>query len=233
MRMPAFVFATAASLAVTMGLAVLPTSAALAQADVKSVPLSAPPASASQQQPSTESIAWVQKHAASWPEKSRRLAAQLITKYGPPTEFTERQITWYGNGPWKRTTLYKEEVQHNFAHSHKDVLEQTVSYRVPLDKLVALAQFSGSVVVNRTRGEVSSTSDGEDTNFLALNVADDIVRGERDVEQARTYFAQIIRARMIKEPEAYLQSLKFKPATGTADPDEVAPLIKHMSGGEQ
>lgn len=203
---------------------------AFAQTSVKSVPLPPPPsANAQQTTPSTESLTWVQKHIAAWPEKIRQLAARLITKYGVPAEATDRQLTWYSNGAWKRTTLYREEIQHNFAHPHKDVLEQTVSYRVPPDKIAALAAFNGSVVVNRTRGEISSTSDGEDTNFLALNVADDVVRGERDVEQARAYFAQIIRARMIREPEPYLQTLKFKPSPASPDADEVAPLIKHMS----
>jgi hypothetical protein len=216
------------------GLALLPAAAAYAQGDVKSVPLPPPPVSNSQQQPSTEALTWVQKHVAAWPENTRRLAAQLITKYGVPAEAGDRQLTWYGNGPWKRTSLFREEVLHNFANAHKDVLEQTVSYRVPPDKIAALVQFNGSVVVNRTRGELSSSSDGEDTNFLALNVANDVIRGERDVEQARTYFAQVIRARMIKEPEAYLQALKFKPdaANSAADPDDVAPLIRHMSGRE-
>jgi hypothetical protein len=85
--------------------------------------------------------------------------------------------------------------------------------------------------VNRTRGEISSISDGEDTNFLALNVADELIKGERDVEQAMTYYAQLIRARMIKEPERDLQTLKFTPAkpADTADPGEIAPLIKHMA----
>ena len=202
------------------------------QADVKSVPMPAPAATASPQQSSAESIAWVQKHAASWPEKTRRLAAQLITKYGMPAEATERQITWYANGPWKKSTLYKEEVPHNFASPHKDVLEQTVSYKVPIDKIAALVEFNGSVVMNRTRGELSSSADSEELNFLALNVADDVIRGERDVEQARTYYAQIVRAKMIKEPEADLQALKFKPMPNAGDPDEIAPLIKHMSGGE-
>jgi hypothetical protein len=228
--MLAFVVAAAVWMAATTGVALLPASHVLAQADVKSVPLPPPMPSNSQQQPSAEALAWVQKHAATWPEKTRRLAAQLITKYGPPAEATERQISWYGNGPWKRTTLYKEEVQHNFASPHKNVLEQTVNYRVPLDKLAPLAQFNGSIVVDRTRGEISSTSDAEDINFLALNVADDLIRGERDAEQARTYYAQIVRARMIKEPEPDLQSLKFKPAANTADPDEIAPLIRHMGG---
>lgn len=212
-------------------LAAMVPALAGAQEDVKSVPLP-PPASANAQRsttPSTEALQWVQKHLAAWPEKTRQLAAQLITKYGAPKDVSEQQISWYKNGPWKRSTLYREEVQHNFANPHKDVLEQVVAYKVPADKLGLLAAFNGSVVVNRTRGELSSTSDGEDTNFLALNIADDLIRGERDVEQARTYFAQIIRARMIKEPEGYLQALKFKPATDSADPDEVAPLIRHMS----
>lgn len=214
------------------GVAIAQEGNAVAQQSVKSVPLPPPAASNASQTPSAEAIAWAQKNVASWPEKTRRVAAQLFSKYGPPAETTGRQMTWYANGPWKRTTLYKEEIQHNFANSHKDVLEQVVSYRVPLDKLAAVAEFNGSIVVNRTRGEMSSFSDGEDTNFLALNVADDLIRGERDVEQARTYYAQIIRAKMIKEPEAYLQSLKFKPTATNADPDEVAPLIRHMSGAE-
>jgi hypothetical protein len=201
----------------------------------KSVPLPPPPASTVPQPPSAEAQAWVQKHLSGWPQRTQKLGAQLVTRYGPPQEATERQVTWYGNGPWKRTTLYKEETQHNFAIAHKDVLEQTVNYKVPLDKFEALAQFNGSVVPNRTRGEISSTSESEDTNFLALNVADDIVKGERNVEQALTYYAQVIRAKMIKEPESYLQGLKFtvpKTSADTADAGEVAPLIRHMSGAD-
>jgi hypothetical protein len=213
----------------------LSASLAFAQGNTQSVPLPPPSQTAAPRAPSADALAWVQKHLAGWPQETQKLGAQLVTKYGPPAETTERQITWYGNGPWKRTTLYKEETAHSFASPHKDILEQTINYRVPLEKFAEIAQFDGSVVPNRTRGELTSTSDGEDTNFLALNVADDIVKGERNVEQALTYYAQIIRARMIKEPEPYLQALKFKPAksnTETADPGEIAPLIRHMSGTE-
>lgn len=214
--------------------ALLPASLALATADVHSIPM--PPAvhTATQQAPSTDATAWVHKHLDGWPEKTRKLAAQLVTKYGHPAEVSKQRLTWYDNGPWKRTTLYKEEIQHNFASPHKDILEQTVNYRVPLDKLADLARFDGSIVPSRTRGEISSTSDSEDINFLALNVANDIVTGERNMEQALAYYAQIVRAKMIREPEAYLQKLKFetpKTNAGTADPGEIAPLIRHMNGG--
>ena len=228
--MKPFAIALAAPL---LAAALLLPRGAFAQDTTKSIPMPPSPASvaAATQAPSAEAQAWVAKHLAAWPQRTQRLGAQLVTKYGPPTEATDRQITWYANGPWKRTTLYKEEIAHNFANAHQDVLEQTINYRVPLDKLAPLATFNGSLLVNRTRGELSSLSDGEDTNFLALNVADDLVKGERDVEQAMTYYAQLIRARMIKEPERDLQTLKFTPAKAadTADPGEIAPLIKHMA----
>ncbi len=228
--MKPFVIALAAPL---LPAALLFPAAAFAQAATQSIPMPPPPSStaAASQPPSAEAQAWVAKHLAAWPQRTQRLGAQLVTKYGPPAEATDRQITWYANGPWKRTTLFKEQITHNFANAHQDILEQTISYRVPLDKLAPLAEFNGSLVVNRTRGELSSISDGEDTNFLALNVADDLVKGERDVEQAMTYYAQLIRARMIKEPERDLQTLKFTPPkpAETADPGEIAPLIKHMA----
>ena len=201
----------------------------------QSIPLPSPSTPPAQIVPSTEALAWTQKNIAAWPEGLRRQAAQLITKYGPPSEYTSRQITWNDKAPWKRTTLHRDGPQHNFAAPHKDVLEQTVNYKVPLDKIAAVAQFNRSVIPNLTRGELTSISDSEELNFLALNVVHDIVRGERTAEQARTYYAQIVRAKMIKEPERDLQRLEFTPATGTtetADADEVAPLIKHMSGAD-
>src|SRR5262245_47870480 len=144
----------ALALAAPLFAAVLGASLATAQDTTHSIPMPPPPAPVTAQAPSAEAQAWVQKHLAGWPQATQRLGAQLLTKYGPPTDVTEHQVTWYGNGPWKRTTLYKQEVPHNFATTHKDVLEQTVSYRVPVEKVAAITQFNGSVVVNRTRGEL-------------------------------------------------------------------------------
>jgi hypothetical protein len=215
--------------------ALAPVSLAFAQAEIRSVPMSAPATLPSQTQPSTEALAWSQKNLAGWPEATRRLGAQLMTKYGAPVEVTPRQVTWINSGPWARTTLYKEGVAHNFAAPHRNVLEQAVLYKVPVDKLVPLAQFSRSLVVDLARGEIVTSADSEEINFLAVNVADDVVKGQRSAEEARIYFAQLVRAKMIKEPERELQKLKFAPAKSakeTADADEVAPLIRHMNGGD-
>jgi hypothetical protein len=158
-----------------------------------------------------------------------------MTRYGAPAEITARQVTWINSGQWARTTLYKEGVAHNFATPHRNVLEQAVLYKVPIDKLVALAQFNRSLVADLARGELVSSADSEEINFLTVNVADDVVKGQRTAEEARIYFAQLVRAKMIKEPERELRELKFAPAKSakeTADMDEIAPLIRHMRGGD-
>lgn len=213
--------------------ALAPVSLAFAQAEIKSVPMQPPVVLPSSVQPSTEALAWSQKNLAGWPDAVRRLGAQLMTKYGTPAEVTPRQVTWINSGQWARTTLYKEGPAHNFAAPHRNVLEQAVLYKVPVDKLVPLAQFNRSLVVDLARGELVSSADSEEINNLTVNVADDVVKGQRSAEEARIYFAQLVRAKMIKEPERELQKLKFTPsktAKETADPDEVAPLIRHMNG---
>jgi hypothetical protein len=210
-----------------------PLTPALAQAEIKSVPMPPPSVLPSQAPPSAAALAWSQKHLAAWPEALRRIGAQLTTKYGEPAEVTPRQITWLNTGPWVRTTLFKDGLTHNFASPHRNVLQQAVLYKVPIDKLVPLAQFSRSLVVDLARGELITSSESEEVNFLMVNIADDVIKGQRTAEEARIYFAQLVRAKMIKEPEKDLQKLQFTPpksAKETADADEVAPLIRHMNG---
>jgi hypothetical protein len=181
---------------------------------------------------SPEAAAWVQKNMVGWPKISIGLASDLITQYGLPKDSTTRELTWYDNGPWKRTVLHREEIEHNFPYPHKDVLEQTVNYRVPNGKVADLLKYDGSLVIDRTRGELSVHCNNEESNTLTLNIADDIVKGDRSVEQALAYHAQVIRGVQIGEPETYPYKLRFKapqPAADTADPSEEAPLLRHLN----
>ncbi len=181
---------------------------------------------------SPEAAAWAQKNLAGWPKLSIGLASDLITQYGLPKESTAHELTWYDNGPWKRTVLHREEIEHNFPYPHKDVLEQTVNYRVPVGKIADLVKYDGSLVVDRTRGELTVHCNNEESNTLTLNIADDIVKGDRSVEQALAYHAQVIRGVQIGEPETYPYKLRFKapqPSADSADPAEEAPLLKHLN----
>ena len=53
---------------------------------------------------------------------------------------------------------------------------------LPVEKFTALAEFDGSVVVERTAGEVSARCHDEQANFLALNLMNDIVTGAKDLQ---------------------------------------------------
>lgn len=177
-----------------------------------------------------EAAEWVHTRLAGWPEARLRLAVELVMEYGRPQDATFHEITWYANEPWKRTILYRMGVKHNFPLPHEDVLEQTVNYRVPIAKVGDLIAYDGSLVVDHTRGELSAHCDSEQQNRIMLNIADDIVTGQRSVDGALAYHAQIIRAMQDGDPESYPLRLKFKllPSSKTADPGKVAQLLVHL-----
>jgi hypothetical protein len=156
-----------------------------------------------------------------WPETASKAAQAMIDKYGEPAEATPSLLIWYGNGPWKRTIVYKEEIDHDFPMPHKDVLEQVVDYEVPPDYFDDLAHYDGSVIVERTKGEISARCDKEEANFLALNLAHDIVTGNKSVEEARQAYGEAIMQMMQGNPPEITQRLTFELASADAgDTDE-------------
>jgi hypothetical protein len=166
----------------------------------------------------------------SWPEMPRQAAQKLIAKYGPPNEQTPSMLTWNNNGPWKRTILYKQEIPHEFPSPHTDFLEQFVAYRVPPDKFDDLAKYDGSVIVERTKGEMSARCDKEELNMLALNLANDVVTGKRSVDDAREYYAKTAMAFKQGKSDPYTDKLQFPvQQAGTADPDHPASMKAEMS----
>jgi hypothetical protein len=170
--------------------------------------------------PGTEATRAQEVDLRGWPEASRKAGEAMIGKYGRPDEVTPTMLVWHDTGPWKRTVLYKEEVQHTFPKAHTDVLEQFVDYRVPVDKYDELAQYDGSVIAERTRGELSARCDKEEMNFLALNLAHEIATGKRTVEDARRFYARTAAAFMAGQTGSpYVQGLMFSPQEDTADPD--------------
>lgn len=160
-----------------------------------------------------------------WSAKPKEIANDMIKKYGNPNETTASMLIWYNNGPWKKTILYKEEISHNFPMPHTDLLQQFIDYKTSADKFDDLAQYDGSVVVERTKGEISARCDKEAMNFLALNLANDVATGNKTVEEARMYYAKAAMAFMKGEKDPYTQGLKFNVSHGgTADPDMPAKM---------
>lgn len=155
-----------------------------------------------------------------WKEKPQKVAHKMIEKYGAPDEVTQQRLVWHDNGPWKRTELVNEEIEHNFPMPHKDMLLQTVSYNIPADKFDELAEYDGSIIAERTRGELSARCDKEAANFLAVNLAHDIITGKRSVEEAREEYGKQIIAFAEGESAPLTEKLNFEPQQDAGDPGE-------------
>ncbi|UFU00504.1 hypothetical protein KO561_06065 [Radiobacillus kanasensis] len=151
----------------------------------------------------------VQSIVKEWNAMSKKAAYLTIDQYGPPNEATESRLIWYNNGPWKRTIVYRDEIPHDFPQPHTDVIENYINYTVPIEKFSDLAKFDGSVMIERTRGEVSSRCDMEAANILALNLMNDIVIDKLNVEEARKKYCEVTSAFMMNRSAPYAEKLQF------------------------
>ncbi|GAA4698994.1 hypothetical protein [Phytohabitans rumicis] len=155
-----------------------------------------------------------------WPRSAADAARAVIDRYGPPDEAGPSLLIWYGRTPWRRMLVHRDVAPHRFPKPHVDVLEQVVAHQVPADKVSELARFNGSLVYERTRGELSCRCADEEGNLLALNLAHDIAVHGLDVAEARRRCYVAMQTRLGDERDPYLDRLAFTPA-GAGDPDEV------------
>jgi len=154
-----------------------------------------------------------------WPKESAEAAQLVIDAHGEPDEFTDTLLVWYEVSGCKRVMASKAFFAHNFPVPHNDSVTSVIDYAVPPEAVGALATFDGSVMVDRTAGEVSARCHDEQANFLALNLVNDIVTGAKDPQQAREYYSKEFMDYRRKLPTPYMEQLRFEPVEGTADPD--------------
>lgn len=167
-------------------------------------------------------MATVQTLISDWNAMSKKAANSTIEQYGPPNEAIQSRLIWYNNGPWKRTIVSRDEIPHDFPQPHTDVIENFINYRVPPEMFSELAKFDGSVIVERTKGEVSSRCDMEAANILALNLMNDIVTGKVDAVKAREIYCEVTSAFIMNRPAPYAEALQFDVTTDdTKDTDQV------------
>lgn len=155
-----------------------------------------------------------------WPEASKMAVEEITGKYGKPDGVTDNELIWLNKGNWKKICITKHETKHSFPIEHTDMLQQTISYKVPEDKMDDLGKFDGSVTFDRTQGTLSARCDMEGNNLLALNLAHDIITGKRTADQARTHFAAVVKQKMNGGNPEYMQKLMFSPMPGAEDPDK-------------
>jgi hypothetical protein len=172
------------------------------------------------------------RYVGDWPLPSRTAAEEMITKYGVPFESTSTMLIWRERTPFKRITVYREQVIHKFPIKHYDILEHVIDFRIPAEQVDELAKFNGSMTYDITRGELSARCDQEAMNILALNLGSDILRGKIDYSQARIEFGRLAIEYLNGNIAPQLIDLQFRPAENTAQSDEyinIAPAQAEQS----
>ncbi|MEO5570654.1 MAG: hypothetical protein ABIT08_15565 [Bacteroidia bacterium] len=161
-----------------------------------------------------------------WSDASKMAVMMMKKQYGEPEAKTADMMMWKNTGQWKKTVVYAKEFKHDFPMPHTDVMQQWIDYKVPQEKFNELAMFDGSVVCNRTNGEISARCDKEGANFLAINLSNDIIKGSKDVKGARDFYATTVKEFINGGKPAYMMKLQFDVASGnTADADKPSSII--------
>lgn len=161
-----------------------------------------------------------EKVVSNWNKESQMAVEEIVLKYGEPTGITPEELIWSNTGVWEKISVTKMESKHSFPIEHTDMMQTTIKYKVPVDKMDELGMFDGSVTFDRTQGTMSARCDLEANNFLALNLANDIIANKKNVEQARDAYAAIIKQKMSGENPEYMNKLTFSPQSNATDPDK-------------
>lgn len=155
-----------------------------------------------------------------WPQVSQQAAQSMLDRYGQPDVVSDLMLVWNDKTPFRRVTVTRDGVRHLFPSEHQDVLTEEINLAVPLNKVEDLARFDGSLLIDRTKGTVAARSDSEASNFLALNLADDIINGKRDVAAARKFYAETLAKQMSGKASPYTDRLNFSVSGDTSAPGE-------------
>ena len=103
---------------------------------------------------------------------------------------------------WNRKPIYQSPVD-------LAVIKQTVDYRLTGAQAGELLAFSDSLEVDLAHGELSSRSAREDVNYLTLNLADEIVRGQKTVVEAQVAFRRQLELAAAGKTTPYMTGLVF------------------------
>jgi len=153
-----------------------------------------------------------------WYTYSEAMAMKIIAEYGPPDRIEPDRLTWYNKSPWDQIAVWDREDYYYSGTVGPDNLEQTLLHAVPADKRKALAAFSKKLAVSKDGRQLSVRGNSEALDFLALNLAHEIIRGTRDPAEARSFYGRTERLSQAGKSSPYLEGLLFLKQSGATSP---------------
>lgn len=155
-----------------------------------------------------------------WPDSSVTAAKEMVVRYGEPTEVTRDALIWKNLPVFKRIIVHREVYSNRFPLLHQTPLEHVVNYDAKENRVEEVWKYDGSVVFDRTRGEVTVSGENESMNILSLNLAHSIMQGKMSPSQARIENGKETMNFLNGNRTAMTQALQFGNQINTSDAGE-------------
>jgi hypothetical protein len=168
-----------------------------------------------------------------WPDANKKAAMGLIEKYGQPDLVGDRIVAWHDKQQWKKVAVFRDSVKDPMAADREGFVENVVSYKVPVAKVSDLLKFDQALIIDMPHGTLASLSDSEKSNTIALNLANDVVKGKRTVASAKSMLMSTLKTTMAGKSSPMADSLQFTPMGGSEDRTTSPTIDQQEQSGPQ
>lgn len=117
-----------------------------------------------------KSLDWKNKEPADY-------AIHLSKFFGQPDSITDEELSWEAKDGFKRIVVRDEYILHGSPAPHYDFIYCYIDLIVPVKYATALAESSGSILIDFLKGEVGARCGSITANATTLNYVLDVVAG--------------------------------------------------------
>jgi hypothetical protein len=110
-------------------------------------------------------------------EEPKEMVRKLMYSVGPPAEMSIMYAKWGYVGGFDNVCIVDEEVPHNMPTPHKDFLYCCKKIGVSPALYTPLAEVSGSILIDGTKGVVKARCASLLANAITLGFVEDVVAG--------------------------------------------------------
>lgn len=150
-------------------------------------------------------------------EEPVEYAKHLEKTFGKPDEMTNSQLCWFSKDGFKRIVIKDEYILHGSPAPHYDFIYCYIDLKVPEKFAKALAESSGSILIDFLKGEVGARCGSITANACTLNYVLDVV-AERVKPSKQEYEKRILGMRKMFETGKTFTTEWWPDETKDADP---------------